>query len=618
MKDADGCADHITRGDLAIIGAWRSSPRQASRSCSPAASSPPGSRVEGTLVVTNEETIPRADHIQLAFETRAWAGYGSGKNRSVVRRSVFNAPFRVDVPDATLAAGTHRFPFTVDVPAWLPPAYQGNDCAIEHVIDTRVNVEWAIDPKTKVSPTIFLPPEQGYRKPLNTRSPQGFHESIVLEVTLASSELALDEPIIGQIALRGGHAARFDAIDLSFVSIARIVMGRGDGRYGAVINSVRIPAAALRGGEAAPFQIASNPYFLPTFHTAFIDNDLVLKVSVDIPWASDPSFDIMLHVLPRGSTLHGDATTGVVGSQRLQRIAAAMAEGTGLREGRAPTLLEGNVGPVTLRIADAPQAARLGIVVDLTFPDVELGIVFRPLGMLEGFRESPLLPSALANRYLLRCEHDDPSVAAFIRTSLDDLASADDIRFSDHHLGLHFPLPNDEPDRMVDIARVAHARARAIGEAIGRLAFPKQVASALAAWQGMAAEQSAFLVPTGPALHGLSFRARVLGGEERVIGATIRTHWTKEGPVNHVELDLRGAPLPEAARAALENETTSDGLRAVRGYFPVTHALADGRGATLERSDWAADPRTLLPAIEAFFWWLLDARGERRADLPYR
>jgi hypothetical protein len=45
---------------------------------------------------------------------------------------------------------------------------------------------------------------------------------------------------------------------------------------------------------------------------------------------------------------------------------------------------------------------------------------------------------------------------------------------------------------------------------------------------------------------------------------------------------------------------------------------AHGHGVTLERSDWSADPRALLPAIETFLWWVLEARGERRADAPYR
>ena len=88
----------------------------------------PGTRVEGTLVLTAEAPIPRVDHVELAFHTRAWAVYGSGKNRSVVRRAVFDAPFRVALPNEALAAGKHRFPF-----AAAGPVVMGLLQAVVHV-----------------------------------------------------------------------------------------------------------------------------------------------------------------------------------------------------------------------------------------------------------------------------------------------------------------------------------------------------------------------------------------------------------------------------------------------------------------------------------------------------
>jgi hypothetical protein len=56
----------------------------------------------------------------------------------------------------------------------------------------------------------------------------------------------------------------------------------------------------------------------------------------------------------------------------------------------------------------------------------------------------------------------------------------------------------------------------------------------------------------------------------------------------------------------------------VRAVFPSTHALGQGTGAVLEKPGFASDPRELLPGLEAFLLWLLDVRGERRADAPYR
>ena len=585
----------------------------------------PGTRVNGTLVVLAPEPVPRAEHVDLLFRTIAWAAYGSGQSRTVERRTVFDAPLHVDLVAKPLPAGRHEFPFSIDVPAWLPPNFPGNDCGIEHLITMRLDVDWAVDPVTKIVPIVAVAPRSGTRAGLTTRSPGGFHDSIVLEVTLASAVIRHDEPLVGQVALRSGHAARFDAIELLLAGNARITMGRGDRRRGGG-SMIRIPADALRGGEAVPFEFAANHHFPPTFRSAFIDHDVVLTVSADIAWATDPAFDLFIDVLPPGSTIAGDTSTSIVGSERLRRIAAAMAQSSGLHEGRAPTLVEGNVfGPVAVRISDAPRSGGLGIDVDIIFPDVELGIAFRPLGVLEGFRTSPLLEGRLADRYLLRCAPsdarppvDDVPLASFVRRLLADAEGADEIRFSDHHLGIHVPIPNDELPRMVDIARAAHAKAKAIADAIASLPFPASLSAGRLAWQATAVEQNAFLVPTGPSLHGLVFRARVLAGEERTIGASLRTRWTKEGPTIHVDVDLRNAPLPKAAWAELESETPSERLRAVRALFPSSQVLAQGNGATLDRPQWASDPRELLSAIETFFGWVLDARGERRSDLPYR
>jgi hypothetical protein len=585
----------------------------------------PGTRVEGVLVVTAPSPIPRAESIELVFESVAWAGYGGGKNRSVDRRVMFRAPLHVEIPSGLLGAGTHRFPYAIDLPNWLPPAYQGSDCAIEHTLEARVDVDWAIDPVVKMYPRIELAPREGTRLPMTTRSPLHFHESIVLEVTLASTVIAHDEPLTGQVALRSGHDARFDAIELTMAGAARIVMGLKDRRLGGG-SMIRIPAQALRSGEAVPFQFAPNPHLLPSFRSSFIDHEVLLTVKVDIPWSADPSFPLMLDVLPPGSTVHGGAGASVVGGERLRRIAGAMAESTGLREGHAPTYVEGDVaGPVHVRVSDAPRDARLGIDVDIVFPDVELGIDFSALGMLEGFRSSPLLSAELGSRYLLRCGKNDgraptgdTALARFLGILLGDITKDLDVRVSDHHLGIHVPIPNDELPRLIEIARTAHARAKAIADGIAALPFPPLVGTARAAWQATAAEHKALLVPTGPSLHGLAFRVRVLDGEERAISASIRTRWTKDGPTTHVDVDLRNAPLPKVAWAELSSEAPSERMRAVRALFPSAHVMAQGTGATLDRPEWTPDPRALLPAIETFFEWVLEARGERRQDAPYR
>ena len=89
----------------------------------------------------------------------------------------------------------------------------------------------------------------------------------------------------------------------------------------------------------------------------------------------------------------------------------------------------------------------------------------------------------------------------------------------------------------------------------------------------------------------------------------------------HVDLDLHGSPLTKAALDALAEADTAPPaapwLAGVRAVFPSVHA-ADLEHVSLEVPSFTPDPRALLDGIEAFVAWLLDARGERRADAPYR
>jgi hypothetical protein len=580
----------------------------------------PGTRAEGTLAVEIPEDIPRADHIHLFWRTRAVAGYGSGKNRHVYANDMFVSPLEVKLDrNHPLKAGSYSYPFAIDLPPWLPPSYVGADCRIEHVIEVRLDVDWAVDPKARVTPVVQMAPIEIVAEPVATRSPAGFHDRFVVDLKLDRQCFAEGEPVTGQIALRSGHDARFDAITVAVASMATIRMGRGERRRGHG-SQVRIPAEYLRSGASVPFSVHYNPTLVrETFRNGFIDHDVYVVVEVDIPWASDPAFELPIQMLPAGSRIHlGGQNAVMVGTERLVRLAEGMAAATGFARGRLPTLVEGWVGPVGVVITDAPREGRLGIDIAFDFPDLGLGTNFRPLGMLEGFRQSPLLPVGLANHYLLRAEPKVPvsqeALAAFYGAVLSGFEATSEVRLTDHHLGVRQPLANDGADAMTALAQWTRARAEIIAQAMTRLPFAPQYAGAAPAWTATAAEQNAFLLPHLPALTGLLLVSRIAGGEQRAIRLELRTR--PDGTIA-AELDLRGTPLPRAAWAELEKGTDVPGLRAVRAVFPRTDVHTVER-VTLEGAAFAADPRALLSTVETFFWWLLEQRHESRADAPYR
>ena len=283
-----------------------------------------GEQASGTIELTNEEAIPRAEALRFEFRSDAWAAYAGGSSKGTKTASILRRPFTVGLREGVLPAGTHRYPFTFDVPASVPPAIKGEQCAIEHSIHLTLDVDWAFDPAAQMAATVRLRPRHAARNPVITRSPPGFHESIVLDVTLDSSVLLLRAPVQGEIALRAGHDAKFDFIEISYASILHIVFEDGDRRQGAAPSIIRIPADRLREGRTVLFEVPSpGRRFLPSLRNSYIDHQPCLVIRAIIPWHREPSFEIPLEVLPAGSTIdRGDAPTPLVGAERLREVAA--------------------------------------------------------------------------------------------------------------------------------------------------------------------------------------------------------------------------------------------------------------------------------------------------------
>lgn len=585
----------------------------------------PGTKATGTITVEAPEPILRAKELGVVFSTLVSAAFGSGSSRRDVTETLFKGLMSLPIAEGVLSAGVHHFPFALDVPEGLPPAFKGPRCEVTHRLRASVDVGWAFDPTATFAVAVTVPPKTGTRRPLTTRSPDGFHGSIALDVTLASSVVTLDEPISGRIALRAGHEARFDEVEVALISVATLDLGGQDARRVQPIAALSIP----RGG-APRRRLRDHPFSARPRHGPGVPVHAPAARSRAPRYGEDP-------VGPgpelRGASRRPPARLGARRRGRRgdarQRAPAAARGGDGEGD-RPPRGTRARAGGGRrrrghVRLTDAPRGASQGVEIALGFPDLELGIALRPLGLLDGFRRSPLLPRALRDGYLLaldpkpgRPKIEDAALRPLFEAALGDLPNASHLSFSDRQLELRAMLPDDEPARLVDVARRARAIAHAIAEAIARAPFPPELEPAEAAWRGAAEEQGATLVPTGPSLYGVVLRARILGGEERVMTASIRTAWTRGVPSTRVELDLSEAPLPAGAHAELDAERPSDWLRSVRKTFPIARALDAGRAATLEAPAWAADPRALLPALEGFFAFVLHTRGERRTDGAYR
>lgn len=572
-----------------------------------------------TLVVEAPSPIPRAERILCAFRSRGWIGLA--RDSPSLWEVFYEAKLDVELPASGLAAGTRELSLELALPEWLPPAFDVVTCGIVHEVVASVDVGWAVDPTARFAPTVVAGPRTsgGVRTPVATRTPPSFHEAFALEISLASSVLLEDERLEGAIALRAGRDAPIDALSIELVSRYTTTTLGVPSAYDEQRANVFIASEKLRGGRPVPFAFDARSLAV-AFDYRVVRHQMILVFSADVVRGSSRSFELPLEVLPAGTPLGGVAARAVVGTERLRGLSDALAMEPGLRTADPPALAEGTFGRVRLRLVDVAEGARFGVAVELSYPELSLGLSLRRR-RAEGRRARAALASApVAEGHTLEVEADwartedaERALGPFLHAALEGLhPDWSDVHLSDH--ALRYFVDASSADAVVAAARAARDRANALGRAIPRLPF-RGPASARAAWEATAAERGASLLPTGPTLSGLSFGARTLTGGERVVHVEIRSPGS--GDAMHVRVDVSlDAPLPEAARALLESGSPHELLTPVRATF--SSASAREREIVLTTDAWTPDPRALFPALEALLDFVLDARGERRARSAYR
>lgn len=597
-----------------------------------------GVRNAGFLQLDLPEAIPRAEAIDLVYETVAMCGFGGGKNRRVATRDVYRVPLHVALPKGGLAAGTYRYPFHIDVPIHIPPEYEGNDCSIRHRIHANLDVDWAIDPSTSVVPPVITAGLSTVGSPVFVRTDRNFHSEIVVEVSLATSAVKRGDFFEGAVAVRAAPGAKFEALVLDFSSVAQVRFGGGATRTRSHAV-IRIPAAALRAGTSVPFRIPTDAATPITARNGFFDLDVRLGVSLALPWSFDPEIFIPLTVVDHRSTVVGERGGGIaLGTERLRQLTQFVSERTGLRPGAPPVFVEGAVGPVRFSLADRIEGGAPRVALQFTYPDLGLGLLARPLGMLDGFKEKNL-PGPLADRFLLehRSKRFSPAdSASFVAAAVDRLPGIEHFELSDHHLGFDTALHGDEGVALTALAEAARRRAKALADAIASLPSPPDFPTA-ARWREsattlLATHDGGGFVPSAPALVGLGRRVRTNTGEERSFWLSVRTEWHDGRPDTVITVDV-DVPFGRALHEGLASVKT-DGKSALSE--PLVRALrlleatvtgsaeeasvqnASSHQLRIHRAGMLADPATSVPIFDALIAFALATRDERTVDAPYR
>ena len=472
----------------------------------------PGRRSDAILVVKTAREIPRAEHIVLAFRSTLFlTDPPHGDMRRELRREIFAHDIRIELPQHVLESGTTRLPFPFVVPAWLPPAFIGNGISVTHDVEATLDVDWAIDPHAAMRAVVEPPPQEGRRAPLTARTPRDFHPSIILEITLDSRVIVHGAPVQGTVRIVGGAERDLEGVELSLASTVTLLGSQVEPRRSVFDSRLFVVGADLAERRAVPFEVPIPPFAPPSFENSILRHELALVVRLIRARVTPRAFGIPVQVLPKGSFLQSDSPHAPP-LGRLRRWGIAISNATDLLPGTGDLIAHGAVGPVQIRIREAPGHLRTGLDITLEVPG-----------------EPPGPPEGVA-------------------------------------------IIGDDDASVVDAARGAVESAKTLGKAIAEQPFPTSLShDAQEAWRSAAS--GAFLNPSGPSIHGLVFPLRLLGNEERLVPVDIRT--IRPHPHIQITLDLRTMPLPESAIGPLQNGHIPEALGNVRSKSMPVSANGD-------------------------------------------
>ncbi len=109
----------------------------------------PGDAFEGKVIITTDKPFD-CNRVVLKIRGKEHTECNSGENRLSEDRSTIGKVYRIK-EGCTLPEGTTTIPFSIQLPKNLPPTYIGYYGYINYNAEAVVEVDWAIDPKYKVT-----------------------------------------------------------------------------------------------------------------------------------------------------------------------------------------------------------------------------------------------------------------------------------------------------------------------------------------------------------------------------------------------------------------------------------------------------------------------------------
>ncbi|MFX0053327.1 MAG: hypothetical protein ACFFAD_00245 [Candidatus Hermodarchaeota archaeon] len=255
----------------------------------------PGERVEGHAIVVCDDDFD-CESVNLVFSCteQSRVVVGSGKHRRVFLEKFEYFAYYLEIfNQSTVMEGETRFEFAFELPKESVSSFEGTYSWIRYEIKGKIEVKWALDPKTERRIVVTAPPK----------------ESVELEQTMIQKEISNEGRHLLRVELdsntiRRGDYIRFRYLVGSDTNIrgvrAELILrekvspqGRDTNNDNEMDQQYWEEDKILRESWV-DVTVKTGEEWPEAFKSELIEHLYILKVTLDIPWRLDKSIEIPL------------------------------------------------------------------------------------------------------------------------------------------------------------------------------------------------------------------------------------------------------------------------------------------------------------------------------------
>lgn len=261
-----------------------------------------GEVVEGYVVIDCDETFDcNRVVIRLRGVETTRVVRGSGKHRRVyIEERVHLERTLVLKEFPIFQEGETGLDFKFELPQEIPASYEGEHGNIRYDLMAKIELSWRLDPKArlriKVKHTLRedIPASQPVTAFVDDDGVQLLSVEALDNVLRLGESLAFSFRVDREVGIRG---VRAELIQKEHVA------PKGKKEISDRIMSKRsFDNENLHRELWIESDLQTNPTWVPTFTTALIKLEYLLKVTLDIPWRFDKSVEIPILIIPPGKT----------------------------------------------------------------------------------------------------------------------------------------------------------------------------------------------------------------------------------------------------------------------------------------------------------------------------